>query len=109
MESILHHIRPAFADPNTWRAETEGRAQAVGLELSAAHWQVLEFLREQYDAERAPKAHLLAMALEERFAGEGGRKYLLELFPKGAVAQGCALAGLPVPPYASDGSFGAVM
>jgi len=49
------------------------------------------------------------MALEERFAAEGGRKYLLELFPKGPVAQGCELAGLPVPAYASDGSFGAVM
>ena len=108
MESILHHIHPA-TDPGAWRAETEARARAAGLELTPAHWQVLEFLCEQCDAERAPKAHLVAMALEERFAAEGGRRYLLGLFPKGAVAQGCGLAGLPVPAYASDGSFGAVM
>ena len=108
MESILHHIHPA-TDPAAWRAETEARARAAGLELTPEHWQVIEFLREQCDAERAPKAHLVAMALEERFAAEGGRKYLLELFPKGAVAQGCEVAGLPVPAYASDGSFGTVM
>lgn len=109
MDSILHQVHPAFADPTLWRDETEARARAAGLELTAAHWEVIEFLREQCDAERAPKAHLLAMALEERFGGPGGRKYLLELFPKGPVAQGCALAGLPVPAYATDGSFGAVM
>jgi tRNA 2-thiouridine synthesizing protein E len=49
------------------------------------------------------------MALEERFGERGGRKYLLELFPKGAVAQGCEIAGLPVPAYAKSESFGAVM
>jgi len=108
MESILNQIHPG-TDPGAWRAETEERARAAGLELTPAHWQVIEFLREQCDAERAPKAHLVAMALEERFAAEGGRRYLLELFPKGAVAQGCELAGLPVPAYASDGSFGTVM
>lgn len=109
MDSILHHVLPASADPTAWRRETAARARAAGMDLTPAHWEVLEFLREQCDAERAAKAHLLAMALEERFAGQGGRKYLMGLFPHGPVAQGCALAGLPVPAYASDGSFGAVM
>jgi len=109
MDSILHHVHPASADPTVWRDETEARARAAGIELTPPHWEVIEFLREQCDADRAAKAHLLAMALEERFAAQGGRRYLLELFPKGPVAQGCALAGLPVPAYAADASFGAVM
>jgi tRNA 2-thiouridine synthesizing protein E len=103
----MQHILPP--DPAEWVKETEARARAQGFALTPDHWEVIHFLKEQCDADEAAKAHLLAMALEERFAGRGGRKYLLELFPKGPVAQGCDIAGLPVPVYAKSDSFGAVM
>lgn len=107
MTSVMHHILPP--DPAVWVAETQARARAQGLELTPDHWEVIRFLTEQCDADQAAKAHLLAMALEERFGERGGRKYLLELFAKGPVAQGCEIAGLPVPAYAKSDSFGAVM
>jgi len=47
-------------------------------------------------------------ALEEAFHLEGGLRYLHRLCPGGPVAQGCRLAGLPVPPGAVDKSFGSV-
>jgi tRNA 2-thiouridine synthesizing protein E len=44
--------------------------------------------------------------LERDFVYTGGRSYLYEMFPKGPVSQGSRLAGVPVPPGASDPSFG---
>jgi tRNA 2-thiouridine synthesizing protein E len=47
-------------------------------------------------------------ALDERFHTRGGMKFLYRLFPGGPVAQGCRLAGLPVPAGAVNPSFGSV-
>jgi tRNA 2-thiouridine synthesizing protein E len=46
------------------------------------------------------------MLLNERFAKEGGSKFLYELFPGGPVARGSRLAGVPAPSDARDLSFG---
>ncbi len=47
-------------------------------------------------------------ALDEKFHIKGGMRYLYTLFPGGPVAQGCRLAGLPIPAGAIDRSFGSV-
>jgi sulfur relay (sulfurtransferase) DsrC/TusE family protein len=46
--------------------------------------------------------------LEEKFCDNRGRKELYEMFPGGPVSQASRIAGLPLPPYSSDSSFGSV-
>lgn len=48
-------------------------------------------------------------ALDEEFHAEGGIRYLYTLFPKGPLAQGCLIAGLPVPAGAQDQGFGSAV
>lgn len=84
-------------------------AREEGIQLTNAHWEVIHLLRENYRHHGlAPHARQLLCGLEERFGREGGRKYLYRLFPRGPVSQACRIAGLPLPPYSSDPSFGSV-
>jgi tRNA 2-thiouridine synthesizing protein E len=76
-------------------------------ELSEAHWHVIHALRNLYrERGGSASAREVIHLLEQDFADEGGRRYLYELFPKGPVNQGSRIAGVPVPPYSSDLSFG---
>lgn len=76
-------------------------------ELTEAHWHVIYALRNLYrEHGRSENARIVTQMLERDFEDEGGRRYLYELFPKGPVSQGSRLAGVPVPPNASDPSFG---
>lgn len=76
-------------------------------ELTEAHWHVIYALRNLYrEKGSSANAREVTRMLEQDFIDEGGRRYLYELFPKGPVSQGSRLAGVPVPPYASDPSFG---
>ena len=76
-------------------------------ELTEAHWHVIYALRNLYREQGRPEnARIVMHMLAQDFEDEGGRRYLYELFPKGPVSQGSRLAGVPVPPYASDPSFG---
>ena len=83
-------------------------AQNEGIgELTEAHWHVIYALRNLYrESGASANAREVMHMLEQDFIDEGGRRYLYELFPKGPVSQGSRLAGVPVPPYASDPSFG---
>lgn len=82
-------------------------ARELKLELTAGHWEVIHFLRDFYrEHGQALHARTVLQALEERFAEKGGRKYLYQLFPGGAVTQGSRIAGLPVPRDSVDPSFG---
>ncbi len=84
-------------------------AGAEGIELTEEHWEIVVYLRERYRAKGPPRhAREVLKELEEKFCEGKGRRHLYELFPGGAVTQGSRLAGLPVPPYAADPSFGSV-
>ncbi len=85
-------------------------AAELGIELKPIHWEVIHFLRGYY-REHGADSHARAIlhALEEKFAKQGGRKYLYQLFPGGAVTQGSKIAGLPVPAGGVDRSFGTAM
>lgn len=84
-------------------------AQAEGIVLTQAHWEVINLLRQQY-LEHGPSRHArdLSERLDAAFDHAGGLKYLYRLFPHGPVIQACRIAGLPVPADASDRSFGSV-
>ena len=87
--------------------EAKQRSQHEGVVFTVDHLAVLTFLRKFYVDYGWPKStHELTQVLDEHFKIEGGNKYLHKLFPDGPVAQATRLAGLPVPSYAVDKSFG---
>jgi len=69
------------------------------IELTAAHWEVINFLREYYnDYQIAPAIRVLTKAIGKKLGPEkGNSKYLYELFPYGPAKQACKIAGLPKP------------
>ncbi|MFQ5757428.1 MAG: TusE/DsrC/DsvC family sulfur relay protein [Acidiferrobacterales bacterium] len=82
-------------------------AQKEGLEMTEAHWKIVHFLRRYYmEHGETPNARKLTEVLEKEYSDKGGRKYLYRLFPKGPVTQASRIAGLPVPHYSVDPSFG---
>ena len=81
-------------------------ARLENLVLEDEHWDVIEYLRDHYLEHGRVSARELSRSLAERFAHKGGRAHLYRLFPQGPVSQGCRIAGVPVPPDASDPAFG---
>lgn len=83
-----------------WSRElAEELATADGIDLSDAHWEVIDFLQEYYNNyEIAPAIRILTKQIGKRYGREkGNSKYLYELFPKGPAKQACRYAGLPKP------------
>jgi tRNA 2-thiouridine synthesizing protein E len=101
---------PDFPDaPADWtRAGAEATAEAEGLGLTEDHWAVMRALQHFFARDESPSVRAMHDALDERFHGKGGLKYLYGIFPGGPVAQGCRLAGLEAPAGAVDPSFGSV-
>jgi len=96
----LAHWSPLFA---------KQVAEVEGLVLTDEHWAIINFLRERYRAHGDAKSAREIMGdLEEKFTDGRGRSVLYELFPGGPVSQASRIAGLPLPPYSSDPSFGSV-
>ena len=106
-EEIMHREQ----EISSWtRDKQQQAAMKEGLEMTDAHWAVIRFLREYYvEYGRASSGRVVATALDEAFENEGGGAYLQTLFPKGPVAQGSRIAGIPEPPYTEDKSFGSAM
>jgi len=89
-----------LANLSDWSAElAEAMAGADGCEMSAAHWEVVNFLREYYEEyQTAPAVRVLTKAIGRRMGKDkGNSKYLYELFPYGPAKQACKYAGLPKP------------
>lgn len=96
----LAHWSPLFA---------KRQAEAEGIFLSDEHWAIINYLRERYrEHGDARSAREILRELEEKFSDGHGRGILYELFPGGPVSQASRIAGLPMPPYSSDPSFGSV-
>ena len=73
-------------------------AQAEGLALTDAHWDVIRFMRDKYreDGQTPNFRHLLKAFAEEVRPGTDS-KYLYDLFPGGPAKQAAKVAGLPKP------------
>ena len=101
---------PAFPfAPSEWnRSSAEDQAREEGITLGDDHWEMLRALQEYFSKNRSVQIRELHDALEEKFHGKGGVKFLYGLFPGGPVAQGCRIAGLQAPPGSADRSFGSV-
>ncbi len=101
-------IEDRWLDLQEWnRHKGELLASKEGVRLTAMHWEVIDFLRGYYLRNgRADSGREVAVALDRAFISQGGKKYLYRLFPDGPVAQGSRIAGLPLPPFTEDESFG---
>ena len=77
----------------------ESMAEADGVELSSAHWEIIGFLRQYHqDYQMAPPMRLLIKAVAARLGEDkGNSRYLYRLFPEGPAKQACRYAGLPKP------------
>ena len=87
-------------DVTTWVPEIAGViAKIDDAELTDAHWEVINFLREYYDEYQiAPAVRVLTKAIGKKLGKDkGNSKYLYELFPYGPGKQACKYAGLPKP------------
>ena len=103
--------RDAPPEISDWNREKGARtATDEGVEMTDQHWSVVDFLRDYYCTHGdEPAGPEVAEALDDAFADQGGSVTLQKLFPKGPVAQGSRIAGLPVPTGSIDESFGSVM
>lgn len=89
-----------LADINEWSREVaEHIAKEEGVEMTEAHWEVINFLREYYEEYKiAPMIKILVKAIAKKLGPEkGNTKYLYELYPQGPAKQACKIAGLPKP------------
>ena len=83
-----------------WSQEVaEHIAKLEEVEMTDAHWEVINFLRSYYQEYKiAPMIRILTKAIGKAMGPEkGNTKYLYSLFPSGPAKQACKIAGLAKP------------
>ncbi len=109
-EDLVLGIHDTDADElfKSWtEAQASATAKALGIALTDAHWRVIKFIRTHYaNVGLARHAREYSEVLNERFAEEGGSRYLYQLFPGGPVKQAGMIAGVATPGDVSNKAFG---
>jgi tRNA 2-thiouridine synthesizing protein E len=69
------------------------------LELTSAHWEVINFVRDFYlKYKKSPAIRALTKAMKQELGEEkANSRYLYRLFPEGPAKQATKIAGLPKP------------
>ena len=82
-----------FTDPSQWREDMATQiARAQGIELTGQHWQVIKFMRHEYQAKgTGPTVRVLGKTSGVSI------KELYQLFPKGPTKTAAKIAGIPKP------------
>ena len=89
-----------LVDLASWNEELANLiAKDEEIEMTAEHWEVVNFLRDYYNEYQiAPAVRVLIKAVKKKLgADKGSNKYMYELFPYGPAKQACKIAGLPKP------------
>jgi tRNA 2-thiouridine synthesizing protein E len=72
-------------------------ARAEGIELTDAHWEVIRYLRSEFQEHgHTPNFRNMVKGVQA-LRPEADSNYLYELFPMGPAKQGAKVAGLPQP------------
>lgn len=94
-------------DPEDWTPRiAEQLAREEAIELGAAHWVVLNFIRDYHESRGiTPDIRHTASYLAERGGCDKKRakQQIFELFPYGYVKQACKIAGMQHPRAWSTG------
>lgn len=78
-------------------AVVEVIAQAEGIALTDAHWEIIRYMRDEYrENGHTPNFRNMLKGVVE-FRPEADSKYLYDLFPVGPAKQAAKVAGLPQP------------
>ncbi len=72
-------------------------AAAEGITLTDAHWEVVRYLRDEYQANGHTPNFRNMLKGFQAIRPEADSKYLYDLFPIGPAKQGVKVAGLPQP------------
>lgn len=89
-----------LADFTEWSPELAVYiAELEDIELTPAHWEVVNFVREFYQTyDTSPAMRVLVKAIGQSLgADKANSMYLYRLFPKGPAKQATRIAGLPKP------------
>jgi len=87
-------------DHTKWTVEIADLIAAEdNLELTEAHWEVINFVRAFYlEFNTSPAIRALTKAMKQEFGEEkANSRYLYRLFPEGPAKQATKYAGLPKP------------
>lgn len=72
-------------------------AAAEGIELTPQHWQIINYMRDEYrEHGHTPNFRNMLKGVNE-FWPDADSKALYDLFPTGPAKQGAKVAGLPQP------------
>ncbi len=91
-----------LADAASWNpALAEGLAGADGVRLEAAHWWVIEFVRDYHARYGNPPLMRTLLAAWREHIGDAsaGSRDLYRLFSDNPVRQACLYGGLPKPDW----------
>ena len=73
-------------------------AQAEGIALTDAHWEVIRFMRERYREDgHTPNFRNMLKGFADAVRPGTDSKYLYDLFPAGPAKQAAKISGLPKP------------
>lgn len=89
-----------LANVQDWSEQVaEEFAQLESISLTAAHWEVVHFVRQFYlEFNTSPAMRILVKAMAQQLGPDkGNSKYLFMLFPQGPAKQATRIAGLPKP------------
>lgn len=86
-----------LTDPSQWDEDVaKALADKEGIELTDKHFEVLNYLREQYfDHNDQPMERMINKGMSKVWGVKVNSKMLYELFPGAPSKQGNRIAGLP--------------
>jgi len=85
-------------DLDDWsEALAQVMAAAEGIELTERHWDVMNYLREEYfdNHQNQPNTRTIIKAMAAKWGAKPTQKDLYDLFPLDPSKQGARIAGLP--------------
>ncbi|MGD9001010.1 MAG: TusE/DsrC/DsvC family sulfur relay protein [Granulosicoccaceae bacterium] len=102
-----YDVEGYLIDPEDWDESVAHRiATEEGIELDAAYWSVLHFMREYWAGHRvAPDVRHVVnhLAREQGLDKKDAKQRLFKMFPYGYVKQACRIAGMQRPRAWSTG------